>query len=299
MPPRFVYWTILVDNKATAFRARDREELLPTLNQLRRRNADVVMKWFARGRLWESPEAERAIARAPRPPEEKRGQDWRPGGQHKDSRDRFKRKNGDNATRGASVGHRGAGERKPWRDKPAGGAPRGNRSSSGRPPSGASRGDRPWSAKTAGAPGEKRPWRGRPGGSPRGDQPPWTNKASKPPGSAPRGDRPWSNRPPGGAPRSDRPSSGKPSGTPHEKRPWRDRPAGPPKSDRPWSRNPPGSAPRGDRPWNRHTSQPPRAGNIVPAAHGEAKGNRREQSPPDAPSGPGQSPPKPKPSGQG
>ena len=55
MPPRYAYWTILIDHKPTAFRARDREDLLPTLYQLRRKNADVVMKWFARGRLWESP----------------------------------------------------------------------------------------------------------------------------------------------------------------------------------------------------------------------------------------------------
>ena len=31
MPPRYAYWTILIDNKTTAFRARDREELVPTL----------------------------------------------------------------------------------------------------------------------------------------------------------------------------------------------------------------------------------------------------------------------------
>ncbi len=29
MPPRFVFWTLLIDGKPTAFRARDREELLP------------------------------------------------------------------------------------------------------------------------------------------------------------------------------------------------------------------------------------------------------------------------------
>src|SRR5437868_3704124 len=59
MPPRFAYWTILIDNQPTSFRAREREELLPTLNQLLRKNATAVMKWFARGRLWETQEAER------------------------------------------------------------------------------------------------------------------------------------------------------------------------------------------------------------------------------------------------
>ena len=101
MPPRYAFWTILIDQKATAFRAREREELLPTLAQLRRTNSDVVMKWFARERLWESPEEEREASRPPartsesRPPAgEKRGRDWRPGGKHEDPRARFRKKGG-------------------------------------------------------------------------------------------------------------------------------------------------------------------------------------------------------------
>ena len=31
MPPRYTFWTILIDRKPTAFRAREKEELLPTL----------------------------------------------------------------------------------------------------------------------------------------------------------------------------------------------------------------------------------------------------------------------------
>jgi hypothetical protein len=92
MPPRYAYWTILIDNAATAFRAREREELLPTLHQLRRKNTDVVLKWFARGRLWESPEAEQAAQRVTKPRPEKRGVDWRPGGKHRDPRERFKKR---------------------------------------------------------------------------------------------------------------------------------------------------------------------------------------------------------------
>src|SRR3989442_14791741 len=91
MPPRFAYWTILIDHKPTAFRARNQEDLLPTLRQLRRTNKDVIMKWFGQGRLWESPEAQRAARQKRTPPLEKRGRDWRPGGQHKDPRDRFKK----------------------------------------------------------------------------------------------------------------------------------------------------------------------------------------------------------------
>ena len=56
MPPRYAYWTILIDGKATAFRAREREELVPTFNQLARKNADIAMKYFARGKLWDTPE---------------------------------------------------------------------------------------------------------------------------------------------------------------------------------------------------------------------------------------------------
>src|SRR6266542_2588321 len=87
MPPRHAYWTILIDKGPTAFRARDKDELLPTLTQLRRTNKDVELKWFARGRLWDSPEQELVAARMPRI---KRPRDWRPGGDHKDPRQRFK-----------------------------------------------------------------------------------------------------------------------------------------------------------------------------------------------------------------
>ena len=56
MPPRYAYWTILIDSRPTAFRARERAELVPTLHQLKRTNPNIEMKWFADGRLWESPD---------------------------------------------------------------------------------------------------------------------------------------------------------------------------------------------------------------------------------------------------
>ena len=61
MPPRFTYWTILLDGRPTAFRAADREQLLPTLKQLRAKNPDAVLKWFAHGRVWESPDEVRQL----------------------------------------------------------------------------------------------------------------------------------------------------------------------------------------------------------------------------------------------
>jgi hypothetical protein len=121
VPPRFAYWTILIDNAPTAFRARDPQELLPTLNQLKRTNKDVVMKWFARGRLWESQQDERddfqRRKRAPRPQRtrEQRGRDWRPGGAHKDPRARFARKGRDK--RGHDKKGRNRNEERPEKER--------------------------------------------------------------------------------------------------------------------------------------------------------------------------------------
>ncbi len=89
MPPRFAYWTIILDGAPTAFRARDRMELMGVFRQLANRNPNVTMKWFARGRLWESPEEARAASRAAREP---RSSDWRPGGEHHDPRERFRKR---------------------------------------------------------------------------------------------------------------------------------------------------------------------------------------------------------------
>jgi hypothetical protein len=154
MPPRYAYWTILIDQKATAFRAREREELLPTFHQLKRKNSDVVMKWFARGRLWESPGEAQAAQRAPKAPLEKRGHDWRPGGEHRDPRERFKKRSQPPSDRP-----------EPWqpRGKPGG---RAERPWSARPRSGASRSSRPpWNnnATKTGKPQGPRRDNGRPG----------------------------------------------------------------------------------------------------------------------------------------
>jgi hypothetical protein len=131
MPPRHAFWTIIYGNAPTSFRAATPDELLPTLKQLQSKHPDAVLKWFARGRLWTSPEearealfhkrasrpekrdrfggrrdtqredrerADRAPAsrsgeggrRSERVGEGHRGREWRPGGVHRDPRDRFK-----------------------------------------------------------------------------------------------------------------------------------------------------------------------------------------------------------------
>ena len=54
MPPRFAYWTILVDNQPTSFRASSADDLLPTFNRLKAKNPSAVMMWFQGGKLWPS-----------------------------------------------------------------------------------------------------------------------------------------------------------------------------------------------------------------------------------------------------
>lgn len=84
-------WVILVGTVPTAFRAKTRDELLPTFRQLQRRQPDVMLRWFEHGKVWESPDAAKAAillarteARESRRPAEPRGKDWRPGGSHRD-----------------------------------------------------------------------------------------------------------------------------------------------------------------------------------------------------------------------
>ena len=63
MPPRFAYWTILVDGQPTAFRAAEVDELLPTLKRLQVKQPTAEMKWFERGRLWASRDEARDLLR--------------------------------------------------------------------------------------------------------------------------------------------------------------------------------------------------------------------------------------------
>jgi hypothetical protein len=93
MPPRYAYWTIVAGGLPTAFRAAEREELLPTFNRIQEKHPDAEMKYFARGKLWASQEEARAAAEARRAADRRpdsRGRDWRPGGEHRDPRQKFK-----------------------------------------------------------------------------------------------------------------------------------------------------------------------------------------------------------------
>ena len=130
MPPRFAYWTIIVEGKPTAFRAQDRDELVPTFKQLQSKHPDAVMMWFARGRLWPSPEDARAAERPSGA--ERRNKEWRPGGEHRDPRARFEIPRDEKRRRFAERMRRdareGSGEPESkgpeWRPKPASRPPR-------------------------------------------------------------------------------------------------------------------------------------------------------------------------------
>ena len=93
MPPRYAYWTIIAGGLPTAFRAAERDDILPTFKRLQEKHPDAELKYFARGRLWASQdEAKRAAderreGRTSQPP---RPRDWRPGGSHQDPRQPFK-----------------------------------------------------------------------------------------------------------------------------------------------------------------------------------------------------------------
>jgi hypothetical protein len=90
MAERHSFWIIVAGTTPTSFRARRSEDLLPTLRQLQRTQPDTVLRWFERGRLWDSPEAAEEEQIAHRRTAKTRQRDWRPGGDHADPRARFK-----------------------------------------------------------------------------------------------------------------------------------------------------------------------------------------------------------------
>jgi len=120
VPPRYAYWTIIAGGLPTAFRAADREGLLPTFQRIKEKHPDAEMKWFARGKLWES--KEEARGRDPRNPGErggtvkKRDRNWRPGGEHRDPRQKFvdAKKDRNARIRTERWQRKNAPPRKPW-----------------------------------------------------------------------------------------------------------------------------------------------------------------------------------------
>ncbi len=52
MPPRYAYWTIIVDGQPTAFRSGSLEDIQPTFNRLKARNPTAELKWWQNNQLW-------------------------------------------------------------------------------------------------------------------------------------------------------------------------------------------------------------------------------------------------------
>ncbi|MGH9386408.1 MAG: hypothetical protein ACRD2N_19215 [Vicinamibacterales bacterium] len=74
MPPRYAYWTIIVEDQPTAFRSAAVEELMPTFNRLKSKQPSAVLKWFQNGKLWDSElDAREAIRRQREPKRRKTG----------------------------------------------------------------------------------------------------------------------------------------------------------------------------------------------------------------------------------
>jgi ATP-dependent RNA helicase DeaD len=205
MPPRFVYWTILAGGLPTAFRATEREDLLPTFRRIKEKHPDAEIKWFARGTLWESKEAadrerdeRRARAQerfggAPKASSHKpsgvrdresRPRDWRPGGEHRDPRQKFKdAKKARNQDRRQERFVRKQGTDGPRVEGPPAGRPRSERPRSEQPPAERPKTDRPRS---------DRPQFDRP--RPRSPHAA-ANRSVKPPFDRPKGSEPDSGRP--------------------------------------------------------------------------------------------------------
>jgi len=138
--PRFGHWVIIAANAPTAFRAKHRETLVPTLKQLQRTQPDAVLKWFDGGRLWSSP-AEANEAKRQRRQTPKRPQTWRPGGTHEDPRARFELSRDEKRARfKRRLGARRPGSSGPASPDATGAHPPGRKSGKGASPSGMRKG---------------------------------------------------------------------------------------------------------------------------------------------------------------
>ena len=227
---QLAYWVILAGSTPTAFRASTREVLVPTLRQLQRTQPDVTLRWFERGRLWESPEAARFGLRE-QPPREPRGEGWRPGGNHRAPRAKYELTRDQKRAR-----FKDRARRTRETPRPEGGptdAPPHDTPPRDTPPQ--DRPQRPWTPARP----PKKPWsRDRPGGGfghrPKGGG--FGKRPFKPfggptrDGDRPRDDRPAGDRPPGGerkrpfTPRGERPGGGfgdRPKGGGFGKRPFK------------------------------------------------------------------------------
>jgi hypothetical protein len=256
MPPRFAYWTIILDGIATSFRAREREEILPLFNQQKKKDPTAQLKWFSGGKLWDSPEAakeERLL---------ERDREFR---NQRDERDRegreFRARQGD---------RRGFGDRPmgPRPDRPQG------------PPSDRApwKGDRPRGPQSD---RDRSPWKSdRPTG-PRPDRPqgpppdrdraPWKGGDSAPPADRPKEPRRSKDWRPGGEHKDPRDKYKLPPGEARKR--WKQRHLGP-KPSGPRPTGPPSTSlrpGRPGRPFGDKPAGPPRSPGFKPAGPGRKR----------------------------
>lgn len=173
MPPRYSYWTIIIDNQPTAFRAALHEDLLPTFNRLKQKHPTAVMMWFQRGRLWPSRQDAQAAFVAERRDTNRRPKSWPRDDRPTRADDRPPRRD-----------DRGRPPRQDDRGRPAWPADRSRtrQSDRGRPQGGREDGrGRGWSSTGPGASGRRPPKPGDRGGPPGG----------KPSEGGPPRDRKW------------------------------------------------------------------------------------------------------------
>lgn len=223
MPPRYAYWTIIVDDQPTAFRAGALDDIMPTFNRLKEKQPTAKLMWFQSGKLWPS----RIDAREAMQVRGERGRYSDPrqdGGDKTASRERPKWKSKDFSNPKPRTADAKPTERPEWK-------PRGSSSPQAPKPSSPGRSEKPewgardnarasWKPKGASLPEGKPEWKPRGAASSRpqsssyertakpawkpkdaaGDKPSWKPKGA--------GDRPaWKGR-------DDSRSSGKPEWKP-------------------------------------------------------------------------------------
>ncbi len=243
MPPRYAYWTIILDGAPTSFRTKERDDILPLFNQFKAKNPGALLKWFSGGRLWDSPEQAKDVrdVEKVRKFREERAKDTKEQRELEEREMRaFREKHGRPAdgsdqkppedvdsSRGAFAPREGRPPAPPW--SPGASAP-------GSPK--APREDR----RESRPPSDRRSRDWRPGGEHRDPR----DKYKLPPGEARKR---WKDRNLG--PRVPRPFGGKPGGD----RPYGDKPGGPrrfderPEGERSFRPKPFGDRPRGPKPF--------------------------------------------------
>lgn len=193
MPPRYVYWTIIVDGQPTAFRSGSLEDIMPTFNRLKEKQPNAELKWFQNGQLWPSrhdaqdfmrARGERGRAKDPRQSGDQPDRPWNAKPEWK-TRSTFSKSDTPRVNRAAPAGERPAwvpkGEGKPaFAPRSSGASARPAANKNDERPEWKPKGDRPAVAKAPA--GRATSWgegEDRPAGQARSDRKPeWKPKGT-------------------------------------------------------------------------------------------------------------------------